>query len=66
DDAETEIAAIEAEIAEIERKISEGETENAIFESHASATKRLENAMSLWEIASMNLAELQERFSSDN
>ena len=66
DDAEAEIAAIEAEIAEIERKISEGETENAIFESHAATTKRLENAMSIWEIASMNLSELQNRFSSDN
>ncbi|MBP5314500.1 MAG: ABC-F family ATP-binding cassette domain-containing protein, partial [Muribaculaceae bacterium] len=64
DEAEAEITAIEAEIAEIERKISEGETDNAIFESHAAATKRLENAMSLWEIASMNLSELQERFAA--
>ena len=64
DEAEAEITAIEAEIAEIERKISEGETDNVIFESHAAATKRLENAMSLWEIASMNLSELQERFAA--
>ncbi len=54
-DAEAEIAAIEAEIAEIEAKIAAGETEVDIFNHHQQANKRLENAMSLWELASMEL-----------
>ena len=61
-DFESEIAAIEAEIAEIEAKIAAGDNTNAIFESHAAATKRLENTMSLWELASMEADELRARF----
>ncbi len=57
-DAEAEIAAIEAEIADIEAKIAAGEVEGDIFERHQAANKRLENAMSLWELASMDLESL--------
>ncbi|MDE6321338.1 MAG: ABC-F family ATP-binding cassette domain-containing protein, partial [Muribaculaceae bacterium] len=54
-EAEAEIARIEAEIAEIEGKIAAGEVDGDIFNQHQQANKRLENAMSVWELASMEL-----------
>lgn len=54
-DAENEIANIENEISEIELKIAEGNIDNEIFNLHANKNKQLENAMSLWELASMEL-----------
>ena len=50
-DAEAEIAAIEKEISEVEAQIALGNIENAIFENHANLQKKLENAMSVWELA---------------
>lgn len=55
EEAEAEIARIEAEIADVEGKIAAGETDAEIFNRHAALTKSLENAMSLWELASMEL-----------
>ncbi len=57
-DAEAEIANIEAEIADIEAKIAAGVVDGDIFQRHQNANKRLENAMSLWELASIELDEL--------
>ncbi|MDE7387575.1 MAG: ATP-binding cassette domain-containing protein [Muribaculaceae bacterium] len=57
-DAEEQIAAIEAEIAEIEGKIASGDVTPDIYNLHAARTKALENAMSVWELASMELDEL--------
>ncbi len=54
-DAEAEIAAIEKEISEVEAQIALGNIENAIFENHANLQKKLENAMSVWELANMEL-----------
>lgn len=59
-EAEADIAAIEQEIADTESKIAAGETSNEIFETHASLQKKLDNAMSLWEIATIDLEELKE------
>lgn len=61
---ETEISAIEANIADIEARIAAGDTSDEVFESHAATTKRLENTMSLWELASINADELKSRFAS--
>lgn len=58
-DAETEIANIENEIIEIESKIADGNVDNEIFNLHANKNKQLENAMDLWELASMELDEIK-------
>ena len=54
-DAEADISSIEAEIKEIEDRLSAGETDNELYTRHAELQKKLENAMSLWELASMEL-----------
>lgn len=58
-EAEAEISRIEANIADIEGKIAAGEVDNDIFEQHASMNKQLENAMSMWELATMEYEELK-------
>ncbi|MDE6449857.1 MAG: ABC transporter ATP-binding protein, partial [Muribaculaceae bacterium] len=59
-EAEAQIAAVEAEIAEIEKRIADGGDVPAdIYDLHASRTKALENAMSVWELASMEVEELK-------
>ena len=63
-DAETEISNIEKEIAEIEAKIASGEVDTKIFNHHASKNKQLENAMSLWELASMELDEIKSKYNN--
>ena len=63
-DAEIEISNIEKEIAEIEAKIASGEVDTEIFNHHASKNKQLENAMSLWELASMELDEIKSKYNN--
>lgn len=58
EEAETEISRIEQEIAEIESVIAAGNPPADIYDRHASTTKQLENAMSLWELASMEYDEI--------
>ena len=58
-EAEAEISRIEAKITEIESKIAAGEVDNDIFEQHASMNKQLENAMSMWELATIEYEELK-------
>ena len=57
--AEADIAGIESEIAALESRMAQGETTTGdggdIFAVHADARKRLENAMSIWELASTEL-----------
>ena len=60
-EAEAEISRIETNIAEIESKIAAGEVDNDIFEQHASMNKQLENAMSMWELATMEYEELKKQ-----
>lgn len=57
-DAEEEISRIEGEIADIEADITAGNITSDIYDRHAAKTKQLENAMSLWELASMEYEEL--------
>ena len=59
EDAETDISEIEQQISEIESAIASGDIAGDIFERHASTQKRLENAMSLWELATMEYEELK-------
>ncbi len=59
EEAEAEIAKIEAEIADIEAKLAAGDTDQQLYTEHAGRTKALENAMSLWELASLDLDSLK-------
>lgn len=53
-DAEDKVAALEAEIADLEAKLSTGDiSDNSLFERHGALRKQLDNAMSEWELASM-------------
>ena len=61
-EAENDIARIEAEIAEIEQEIANGETGNNIFDRHSEKTKQLENAMSIWELASMECEDIKKKY----
>ena len=54
EEAEAEIARIEGLIKETEAEIAGGRTDTEIFEKHSSLNKQLENAMSIWELASMD------------
>lgn len=63
-EAESKIAEIENEIAEIEIRIANGNTDNDIFNLHADKNKQLENAMSLWELASMELDEIKTKYNN--
>ncbi len=58
EEAEAEISRLEQEVADIESAISAGNPPADIYDRHATATNQLENAMSLWELASMELEEI--------
>mgnify|MGYP001118037487 CR=1 FL=1 len=58
EEAEAEISRLEQEVADIESAISAGNPPADIYDRHATATKQLEHAMSLWELASMELEEI--------
>ena len=58
-ESEKTIADIEAEIAEIEQKLSSGEAVDPdIYQRHSDLQKKLENAMSVWELACMELEDI--------
>ena len=59
EDAEAEISRLEGTVAEIETEMAAGEFSDDLCQRHAKAQKDLENAMSLWEIASMELESFQ-------
>ena len=63
-EAEAEISHIETEIAEIESQIANGNVTEEIFNLHAAKNKQLENAMSLWELASMDLDILKTKYNN--
>lgn len=58
-DAEVEIARLEDLQKEIEVKISSGDTSQETLDAYAKAQKDLENGMSLWELATLELEELK-------
>ena len=60
EEAEAAVGAREEAINAIEARISSGE---AIYDEHAAAIKELENAMSIWEMAQMELDQLKEQYS---
>ena len=58
-DAEAEIARLEALQKDIEDKIAAGDTSQATLDAYAKAQKDLENGMSIWELATIELEELK-------
>lgn len=64
EDAENAVAERENALADVESKIGAGNVEPEIFEAHRQATKDLENAMSVWELAQLELDDLKDRYSN--
>lgn len=60
-EAEAEISRLEEEVKLVEAKIADGDVSTAVFDEHAAATRRLEDAMSLWELACQELEQLQNK-----
>jgi ATP-binding cassette subfamily F protein 3 len=58
-EAETEVSRLEQVVKDIETKISDGDVSTEIFDKHKQATKDLENAMSIWELAVMEAESLK-------
>lgn len=61
EEAEADIARHEQTIKDIEQQIADGDASPETLARHADTTKSLENAMSVWELASMELEDLQTR-----
>ena len=61
EESEKAISAIENEIKDLESILSSGDVVNPeLYNKHAELQKRLENAMSVWELACMELEEYKE------
>ena len=58
EDCEAEIAKMEQIVAEIEAQMAAGQYDDALYAQHSEARKKLDNAMSLWELASLELESL--------
>ena len=57
-DAEERIAALEESIAALEEKLSAGESSPELLDEYATTQKKLENEMSVWELAQLRLDEI--------
>lgn len=55
EEAEAEVASREAAVKAIEDELASGSHTPDVYDRHAAAVKALENAMSVWELASLDL-----------
>ncbi len=55
EEAEAEVATREAAVKAIENELASGSPTPDVYDRHAAAVKALENAMSVWELASLDL-----------
>lgn len=55
EEAEAEVASREAAVKAIEDELASGSPTPDVYDRHAAAIKSLENAMSVWELASLDL-----------
>ena len=60
-DAEKEIERLETEIASVETEIAQGDYNADLYDRHATLQKQLDNAVSIWELATMELEEMSAR-----
>ena len=61
EEAESAITEIEQQIADIETEMASGVYDAKLVERHTSLQKKLENAMSVWELATLELEETENR-----
>lgn len=59
EEAELMITELENQLTALEERFSNGETDNDLYIKHSDTTKKLENAMSLWELSCTELAKLE-------
>lgn len=64
-EAEAEVSRLEGLVAEVEKELAEGNCTEEVLKRHAEASKQLENAMSVWELAVMDHEELCERYKNN-
>ncbi len=60
--AEKDIAVLEIKQKELEEKISSGDTSTETLEAYSKVCKDMENAMSVWELAQMDLDEIKSKY----
>ncbi len=61
-DAENEITRLESEVADIESQLAAGNVEGDILDRYSKTKRDLDNAMSVWELASQEHDDLATRF----
>ena len=61
-DAEAQIALLEEKQTALEGRLANGESDAELLSDYDDTSKKLENAMSVWELAAAELEELQQRF----
>lgn len=61
-DAEAQIALLEEKQTALEGRLANGESDAELQSDYDDTSKKLENAMSVWELAAAELEELQQRF----
>lgn len=61
-DAEAQIALLEEKQTALEGRLADGESDAELLSDYDDTSKKLENAMSVWELAAAELEELQQRF----
>lgn len=60
-EAEKVVKSLEIELSDIEAKLASGTNDNDLFLRHGDVKKKLENAMSEWELAGMELEYLKDK-----
>lgn len=61
-DAEAQIALLEEKQTALEGRLANGESDAELLSDYDDTSKKLENAMSVWELAAAELEELKQRF----
>lgn len=61
-DAEAQIALLEEKQTALEGRLANGESDAELLSDYDDTSKKLENAMSVWELAAAELEKLQQRF----
>lgn len=61
-DAEAQIALLEEKQTALEGRLANGESDAELLSDYDDTSKKLENAMNVWELAAAELEELQQRF----